>query len=741
MRATANSDRMPDPTQGLIRVDVSVADNAGKPVSGLSLKDFTLLDNDRQQKIVSFQAFDGASARPAPSTEVVLVIDELNMLASQSQENGRAAKDAAHAANPKEKLELSDAVREVETFLRANGGALQEPTIIYRLTEDGLFATPHASTDGNELANEIEQPSLQRRIWSPSMITKDIGDLDKGGAVSWRITHSLVALGSISIEERRRPGRKLLFWIGNAWQIENRSATGLSDFSIELLTRMREARIGLWGATKWPLYDSSGSAYSRDGYDRNGNPVPVGDYWPVTDYVYKEFLQGPKPDSNDLGYLSLPVIAARGGGGVLDAHHHELADLISKYVKQESSFYSLTFDPPRTNAVDEYHHLKIEIDKPDLTSHVFEDYYDEPVFYDQSPSTQPTSVKQLEAFIANAHDTSEADLLRQFEGMQLTERLSSTKLAALAKLVHGRKAQEAFEVLADESAFLAPPPDEIPSTPPPDLATQREIISRTVSYINTAIPRLPDFFATRTTVQYHELPPRPHQTWKTAAPDQSLHEGETTIASIRFHDGKEQVQQQSVKNEPFKPESEQLETIGTFGPILATVMTAATLPHSHLAWARWEQNENGRLAVFLYRAPQETPLFSAGFCCLAIDFDAVPFRTSAPFHGEIAVDPSTGAILRLTIQADLDWRLPLHRSDVMVEYRPVVKGTKTFVCPSRSVSISRQRRTMVIDEWGEGFKVYAPFETLLNEMRFDKYHIFGSTSRILPGFVEPPKDK
>ena len=48
---------------------------------------------------------------------------------------------------------------------------------------------------------------------------------------------------------------------------------------------------------------------------------------------------------------------------------------------------------------------------------------------------------------------------------------------------------------------------------------------------------------------------------------------------------------------------------------------------------------------------------------------------------------------------------------------------------------------MVISEWGEGFKVYAPFETLRNEMRFEKYHIFGSTSRMLPGFVEVPNDK
>jgi len=696
-------DRMPDPTQGLIRVDVAVTDKRGKPVSGLSEKDFTLLDNDMQEKIVTFQAFDASSVQPASSSdEIVLVIDEFNMLSN---------------AEPA----FSEAIREVENFLRANRSVLPKPTIIYRLTADGLFATPHISMEGDELAEEIEKPAEQHQIWSPSMIRKDIGNIAKGDEVISRITHSLVALGSIAIEERRRPGRKLMFWIGNGWQIKGRKAMGLSDFSIELVTRMREARINLWSATEWPLLDAAGNAV------------------PVQDYVYKEYREGPKPDSTDLNYLSLPVIAARSGGGVLDARNN-LAALIGEHIKEESNYYSVTFDPPRTNVVDEYHHLKMEIDKPDLTSHVFEGYYDQPVFYDQPPIRQLVTVKQLEGLIANAHDVSGAEFAHQLDGMQLTERLGSTKLEALAKSVRGKK-REALEVLADESIFLAPPPDEVPSTPPPDIATQRQMISRTISYINTAIPSLPDFFATRTTVQYHESSSKPNQTWKTAFPDPSLHEGETATASIRFHDGKERVEEQSVKNAPSKPGSEHLETIGTFGPILATVMVAATSAHSELVWSRWEQGQNGQLAVFRYRVPQETPLFSAEFCCLAYDFNSVPFKKPAPFHGEIAVDPSSGAILRLTIQADLEWRLPLERSDVMVEYRPVVKGIRTFICPSRSVSISRQRRTMVIDEWGESFKVYAPFETLLNEMRFEKYHFFGSTSRILPGFVEVPEAK
>src|SRR6202041_3152275 len=115
----------------------------------------------------------------------------------------------------------------------------------------------------------------ERRIWSPSEIERDIGKIAKGD----NVLHSLVALGSIAIEERRRPGRKLMFWIGNGWQIEGRRDPGwFSDFSIELLTRMREARINLWGSSEWPLYDTSGNAML------------------VNYHVYKEYLNGPKSD-------------------------------------------------------------------------------------------------------------------------------------------------------------------------------------------------------------------------------------------------------------------------------------------------------------------------------------------------------------------------------------------------------------------------------------------------------------
>ncbi|MGC1297800.1 MAG: VWA domain-containing protein [Alloacidobacterium sp.] len=721
----------PDTSQGMIKLDVVVTDKSGNPVAGLGQQDFTLLDNGQPAKIVTFQAFDGVATRPNPPVEVILVIDELNM--GDTPKHGEAP--------------LEDAKHEAENFLRQNQGHLDQPVSIYRLTQDGLSASAVPSTDGNALADQIAKGKEPHLIWKTPMVSENLDPIE-GGRVTKRkikIPRSLIALGSIAIEERRRPGRKLMFWLGPGWKIDAKENTGLFDLFTELSTRLREARIDLWMATEWPLYDYS------------GNPVPV------STFVYKDFLEGVKPETIDGNYLVLHVLATQSGGGVIETHS-DLAGLIGKRVEQASTFYSLTFDPPRTDQVDESHSLKVEVRNPDLTAHARNGYFDEPVFYDQTPAgAERLTVEQLQQALKTAHASSDNELARRLSAMQLTERLSSAKLAVLEASLKGKKAaRQALVALADESVFLAPPASEIPSTPPPDAATQRQIISRAVDYVNKTIAGLPNFFATRTTSQYGEndVPvdniirtntlfsgPQDRiqasfvtpQTWKTAMGDPSLHPDETSEATLHFSNGKEVVEGEAIKGRPLKSGERTLDTVGTFGPILVTVLKGATAAGSDLTWSRWEQGANGPQAVFRYRVPQESPLFFVGFGYLESDI-MITASKKARFHGEFAVDPTSGAILRVTAQADLEARLPLEQSDVMVEYGPVVMGGTTYICPTRSVSISRQRTIMDIHEWGENFKVYAPYKTILTDMAFGEYHIFHSTSRMLPGFTPAPKD-
>jgi hypothetical protein len=75
--------------------------------------------------------------------------------------------------------------------------------------------------------------------------------------------------------------------------------------------------------------------------------------------MFKVYPDDVTPDKVNLGYLQLHVIATETGSGLL-VTGIDLADLIAKQVEQANCFYSLTFDPPRTNVVDEYHRLQVE---------------------------------------------------------------------------------------------------------------------------------------------------------------------------------------------------------------------------------------------------------------------------------------------------------------------------------------------------------------------------------------------
>jgi hypothetical protein len=175
-----------------------------------------------------------------------------------------------------------------------------------------------------------------------------------------------------------------------------------------------------------------------------------------------------------------------------------------------------------------------------------------------------------------------------------------------------------------------------------------------------------------------------------------------------------------------------------FGPLLSAASDAMTVPNS-LSWARWEKSANGgRRAVFRYKIPAPKSRYKAGGCCLPDGNGTIGFAGRTGYHGELAVDAESGAILRLQVEADLQGFVPLDRSEIMIAYGPVEIGGKTYICPIRSVSIWRARSVPTLSEWDESFRTWGPYATMLNDISFDKYHIFRSESRLIPGFTMTP---
>ena len=481
---------------------------------------------------------------------------------------------------------------------------------------------------------------------------------------------------------------------------------------------MREARIALYSVTAWP--------------------------YPVREFPYQEFVQGVR-SAREVSIdfmaqsLALEVLATQSGGRVMEPGN-DLTALIERCVNDASAFYTISFDPPRTNQVDEYHDLKVEIGRPALTVRTSAGYYDEPMFYDQpNRRKENVTVEGLERMLETAHGLPDSELAEKLSGLELTERMSGTKLSEWSARMPGAKSRAALTAVADASAFLNPPAVKILAIAAPDVNAQRQMLLKSIDYLSKTIPRLPNFFAKRSTVRYRETAHKDSQIWKTATGDETLHSEASSSVTVLYRNGFDVADAQTVKGKKLKWNERTMYTKGTFGPILSTVIL--DIGHGDLRWNRWEQGAGGVRAVFRYAVPKEQSHYELTYCCLPGGDGTSVFKLMPGYHGELMIDPDSGAILRLTVEADLEPKLPLVRSNIMVQYGPETIGGNTYICPVRSVSDWRGRRNVLIHEWGETFKVFGPFETMLDDVSFENYHMFRGEAHILTGYDTVPEGK
>jgi VWFA-related protein len=366
----------PDSAPGRIRLDVVVTGRQGTPVPDLKKEDFTLTDNKQPRKIVDFELVDGSGAKAGQPAEVILLIDTVNATFQQ----------------------VAVAREQIAKFLRQNGGHLAQPVRIFLLTGEGLRMQPRPSVDGNALLEVLNQVE-------PSVRTT--GSAASGMSEVERFQFSLRTLTGIAIneapsnrtaqrgteDEARKKNRKTLIWIGPGWPTltgPNYSTSAKEqqhyfDAIVQLSTVLREARIALYSvspfnpakgaaarppeSTPFAMASAEAPPASRvsRGADDAGN-----------ESSYREFLRGVKSARQaDSGNLALQVLAVESGGRVLDPSN-DLAGQIVNCVADASVYYTLSFDPPKAERADEYHELKVQAGRPDLTARTSAGYYNQP---------------------------------------------------------------------------------------------------------------------------------------------------------------------------------------------------------------------------------------------------------------------------------------------------------------------------------------------------------------------------
>ena len=668
--------------KGLFTIDVSVTNAGGSPVSDLAARDLTVLDNGQPAKI---RTFNHTSAPSEPASNLIFVIDTVNLTPQQ----------------------LTEAESSLVRFLQRSNGHLPFQCSFYRLTSDGLFSSLRSSMDGALLIEELKETRSLLPVWRA-----ELGSWESGLTPN-RL--SLRALGAIAIDQRDVPGHKILVWIGPGWPVNGGDVS--FDEATEFSTRLREARITLDNLNVWLS--------------------------PIAPFNYRDLLDAPRSQKDmQPAKMALQVIATHTGGLVLDSSEDLDLD-IERCVQEIQSFYTLTFNPPHTDRIDEYHDLRVAlragVAHPAIAIRAPTGYYNEPVYFDNPrPGLEKVTVTQLEEVVH-----SRTDLSRKLANLELTEHMSTPRLESLLGEVRREKDRQALTADADLSIALPPPPDDIVNRPSPPLGEQRAILQRTFEYLRNAIPKLPDFYALRTTARFEEPPERDNQSWKTRQEDETLHFAAGEHATVLYRNGIEEVEQKKkLGKKPVvrRGRARELETTGTFGPILNFVIAAAASNPSSFKWQRWERSKDGDMAVFTFKASGASNVPELTFCCLPEGDGTTVYRSRADDFAEIAVNPDSGGIMRITINADLDEErdpdVPLIRSQIMVEYGPEQLGGKTYICPRHAVEVSRARTVRQLHQWGMVFSVYSYFETMINDMSFGGFHKFGSEARILSGFEQ-----
>jgi hypothetical protein len=346
------------------------------------------------------------------------------------------------------------------------------------------------------------------------------------------------------------------------------------------------------------------------------------------------------------------------------------------------------------------------------------------------------TVAQLEQEVNALQGKPDAKAAGQLADLQLTERLSAARFAQLQTQIPGSNARQGLLILADTSAFLNLPRAEVPQAPAPDLSTQHRILTQTIHYVARTVRQLPNFSASRVTTRFEDMPQAGMQ-GETALITYShlpFHLAGVTNSPVVFRDGQEVigVAAKSKKNEPAM---NGLTTKGEFGPILFTVLL--DIAHSTVKWDHWEQTSDKMLAVFAFSVPREQSHYQVGACCLPND-PSHPSQQDSGYHGQIAVDPVTGTVFRIVVQADLKPADPISRADILVEYGPVEIGGRSYICPVRSVAIlvdntvptptAQSLRTPRLPPAITG-KLHT--QTQVDDVAFTQYHLFRAESRMI----------
>ncbi|MGA2591230.1 MAG: VWA domain-containing protein [Bryobacteraceae bacterium] len=329
------------------------------------------------------------------------------------------------------------------------------------------------------------------------------------------------------------------------------------------------------------------------------------------------------------------------------------------------------------------------------------------------------SADQLESIVTSAcsHGAPDAQIANRLAHIELTGRLPLGRLESLLALPIGPRTRDVLQIAADASAFLDQPPGQ---SQPPEAATaeqQQEMLARVREYTLGYIRALPDFVAYKMTRRFDDYPFPNGRTevWH------NLTFRDSGAGQLSYNNGVESyVDNAAAHGDPEIPERHGLSSFGEFGSIVGALFWSDS--HIQLTWGYWEPVSDKRLAVFHYAIPAEHSRYTVSYCCDPAEGGSI----AAAYRGDLALDPATGSVWRVTREAlDLPRNFPTHWVKTIVDYRPVTIARASYLLPVRSMTYSES--TLRNDARGVNTVRY------WNDVRFVHYQRFAAEANLLTG--------
>lgn len=363
------------------------------------------------------------------------------------------------------------------------------------------------------------------------------------------------------------------------------------------------------------------------------------------------------------------------------------------------------------------------------------------------------SVGQLEEMLRSMQQEkrSDADIATALKQIELGQELTRSRMNGLIRFAPGPLSTEQIYILEAESAALIPPQSDLPSTPAPDAVAQKAILDKAAAFVGKTFAQLPSLTATRISLRFQDNVEAlaAASGLQGGAKDVVVGGGFSNPASFVHFIKASEAQIISVHGAE-KPPAQKDTTpwgankmIALMDPLpgLSEVFHEAQSA-GDIHWLRWEAIGGTPAAVFAFEVPRKKTHLAVHICCfpninqtgIATFYTALTapalsdggssgsggvagnfqtrtewhdYNTTAPYHGELFIDPQTGVVVRIIVQAELKPSEVVHEFGARVDFAPVPVRNKMLVLPVKTYI-----DTTVVPNGDSGAATYTTRRTL-----------------------------